>query len=58
MSFIGIERVLVASLPGSARRWRPWWANDASRAHASAWMRAVRRTANVDLNAGTVDFVR
>ena len=60
LSFADIERVIGARLPDSARRYRPWWANEraGSHVHATAWMGAGRRTANVDLNAGTVDFVR
>lgn len=60
LSFAEIERVIGLPLPASARRYRPWWANDqsGSHVHASAWMGAGRRTANVDLNAETVDFTR
>lgn len=47
-------------LPASARRHRPWWANErsGSHVHASAWMGVGRRTTNVDLSAGVVDFTR
>jgi len=60
LSFAEIERIIGGPLPASARRHRPWWANErsGSHVHASAWMGAGRRTANVDLNAGTVDFAR
>jgi hypothetical protein len=60
LSFVDIERIMGGPLPPSARRHRPWWANEraGSHLHASAWMSIGRRTANVDLNAGTVDFVR
>jgi hypothetical protein len=60
LSFTEIERIIGAPLPASARRHRPWWANErsGSHVHASAWMGADRRTANVDINAGTVDFTR
>jgi hypothetical protein len=60
LSFAEIERMIGGPLPASARRHRPWWANErsGSHVHASAWMGAGRRTANVDLNVGTVDFVR
>jgi hypothetical protein len=59
LSFAEIERIIGGPLPASARRHRPWWANErsGSHVHASAWMEAGRRTANVDLNVGTVDFV-
>ena len=60
LSFADIERIIGGPLPASARRHRPWWANErsGSHVHASAWMGAGRRTANVDLNGGTVDFAR
>jgi len=60
LSFAEIERIIGGPLPASARRHRPWWANErsGSHVHASAWMGADRRTARVDLNAGTVDFIR
>jgi hypothetical protein len=60
LSFAEIERIIGGSLPASARRHRPWWANEraGSHVHAAAWMGVGRRTTNVDLNADTVDFVR
>jgi hypothetical protein len=60
LSFAEIERIIGGPLPASARRHRPWWANErsGSHVHASAWMGAGRRTANVDLNGGTVVFAR
>ena len=60
LSFADIEHIIGGPLPASARRHRPWWANErsGSHVHASAWMGAGRRTANVDLNLGTVDFTR
>ena len=57
LSFVQIEQIIGAPLTRSARVHRPWWANGES-VQASAWKRAGRRTANVDLNATTVDFVR
>jgi hypothetical protein len=60
LSFAEIERIIGGPLPASARRHRPWWANErsGSHVHASAWMGAGRRTANVDLKVGIVDFGR
>lgn len=60
LSFAEIERIIGGPLPASARRHRPWWANErsGSHVHASAWMGAGRRTANVDLKGGAVDFAR
>lgn len=60
LSFAEIERIIGGPLPASARRHRPWWANErsGSHVHAAAWMGAGRRAANVDLNAGSADFIR
>jgi hypothetical protein len=60
LSFVDIEKIIGGPLPASARRHRPWWANEraGSHVHASSWMGAGRRTAKVDLNAATVEFVR
>jgi hypothetical protein len=60
LSFAEIERIIGGPLPPSARRHRPWWGNErsGSHVHASSWMGAGRRSANVALNAGTVDFIR
>jgi len=60
MPFASIERVLGTTLPPSARNHRPWWANEreGTHIHARAWLDAGRRTANVDLSAQTVEFIR
>ncbi len=60
LTFAAIESIIDRPLPASARKYRPWWANeqDGTHVHARAWLDAERRTANVDLNAGTVDFIR
>ena len=59
LSFVQIEQIIGGALPASARRHRPWWANERSgtHVHARSWIDANRHTARVDLNAGTVDFV-
>ncbi len=59
LSFAEIERILGVTLPASARQHRAWWANEqaGSHVHARSWLDAGRRTANVDLNAATADFV-
>ena len=61
LSFAEIERIIGRPLPNSARRHRAWWANEqsGSHSHARSWLEATpsRRTANVDLNAQTADFV-
>ena len=60
MTFAEIEDILGAPLPESARRYRPWWANEkaGTHVHARAWLDASRRTANVDLTNRTVEFAR
>lgn len=60
LSFPQIERILGASLPDSARKYRPWWANESAgtHVHARAWLDAGWKTRNVDLTSGTVEFVR
>jgi hypothetical protein len=59
LSFGEIERIIGGPLPPSARRHRPWWANErsGSHVHARSWIDAGRRTANVDMNSATADFV-
>jgi hypothetical protein len=60
MRFEEIESVLGRSLPASARRHRPWWANETggSHTHARAWLNAGRRTRDVDLRGEIVVFHR
>ena len=55
-SFREIEAILGFRLPASARRYRPWWANQKSGGHtqALAWMAAGWETANVDMEAETL----
>ena len=60
MTFQQIEGVLGQPLPASARRHRPWWANEAggTHTHARAWLDAGWRTRAVDLQAETLVFHR
>lgn len=60
MSFAEVERVLGRPLPASARKHQAWWANETvgTHSHARSWLDARRKTRNVDLNAGTVEFVK
>ena len=59
MTFQQVESVIGGPLPASARRHRPWWANDATgHAHASAWLGAGYRTEQVDMEGETLVFVR
>jgi hypothetical protein len=58
MTFQQIETVIDASLPASARRHRPWWANDArGHAHAEAWLAEGYRTEEVDMEGEKLVFV-
>ena len=59
MTFQQVESVIGGRLPASARRHRPWWANDATgHAHASAWLGAGYRTEQVDMEGERLVFVR
>ena len=59
LTFLELETLLEFPLPASARTHRPWWANTASgHSHASAWLDAGWRTANVDLERERLVFER
>jgi YD repeat-containing protein len=59
MTFRQVESVIGGALPGSARRHRPWWANDATgHAHAQAWLEAGYRTEQVDMDGERLVFAR
>jgi len=59
MTFRQIEAVIGGPLPASARKHRPWWANDATgHAHANAWLEAGYRTEQVDMDGEKLVFVR
>jgi hypothetical protein len=60
VTFAELEQVLGFQLPPSARKYRPWWANQSDGAHvqAQAWMGAGWRVSSVDLREQTVRFVR
>jgi hypothetical protein len=60
LTFAQIEGLIEGGLPPSARRYRPWWANErgGTHVHARAWLDAGRLTTNVNLNAQTVEFVK
>lgn len=55
-TFGEIESIVGFKLPKSARRHRPWWANDFRHAHshALAWSAAGWETAEVDMVAETL----
>lgn len=59
MTFQEIESVIAGRLPASARKHRPWWANDArGHAHADAWLGEGWRTEEVDMQGEKLVFVR
>jgi hypothetical protein len=59
MTFQQIESVIGGRLPASARRHRPWWANDArGHAHANAWLGEGYRTEEVDMEGEKLVFAR
>ena len=60
-SFSEIESILGFDLPVSARRYRPWWANQTevyNRSQALAWSAAGWEVAQVDFGAETLLFRR
>ena len=59
MTFQQIEAVIGGPLPASARRHRPWWANDArGHAHAHAWLGEGYRTEEVNMQSEKLVFAR
>lgn len=60
MSFGEIESILGFPMPISARKYRPWWANQSDGAHVQsyAWMRAGWKVWSVDFAAERVEFQR
>jgi len=61
LSFRDLGRIIGAELPASARKYRPWWANqtaNANRPQAAGWMSAGFVVESVNLGAGTVRFAR
>ena len=60
-TFSEIEGILGFALPSSARIHRPWWSNPGpggGHSHALAWAAAGWKAGSVDLEAGTLIFVR
>ena len=61
LSFDQIEGILGFTLPASARKHRPWWANPTSvrdHPYAQAWLAAEWRVDAVDQQAEWVRFGR
>lgn len=59
MSFDEVAKAAKTKLPASAYRYPAWWANDPSNhVQARAWVEAGYKTAQVDMAAQRVEFVR
>jgi hypothetical protein len=59
MSFTEIEQQLGFALPDSSRKHRAWWSNNPSNnVMTKAWLAAGYETAQVDLVAEKLQFVR
>jgi len=57
LDFRQVEEILGFRLPNSARKHRPWWANDATHSQA-VWFKAGWKVSDVDIRAGRVTFGR
>jgi hypothetical protein len=59
MTFAELEKVLGFPLPPSSRKHRAWWANDPQgHVNARAWRAAGYQSADVDLDALKLVFVK
>ncbi len=58
VTFHEIERLLGEPLPQSARRHRPWWANDPSHVQATAWLALGWKTRDVQMKGERLTFAR
>lgn len=59
LDFKAIEKILGFKLPKSAYEYEAWWSNnETGHSHARAWLAAGWRTADVDVAAREVTFVR
>jgi hypothetical protein len=58
ISFKEVENIIGRTLPASAYKHQPWWANTTTHSHALSWMRAGWKTGDVNLNRRTVRFAR
>lgn len=58
MRFHEIEKVLGSELPKSAKRHRPWWANNKHHIQATAWLDAGYETEKVEVFMRRVSFRR
>lgn len=60
VSFAHMESVVGSSLPKSARKYRPWWGNEAKGRHVQchSWMNSGWTVENVDMEHEKVVFAR
>ncbi len=58
LTFAEVERIVDRTLPTSARTHRAWWANTDAHSQARTWLAVGWRVDAVDLEAGTVRYVR
>jgi hypothetical protein len=58
LTFDELESILETNLPNTARIDRPWWANTRSSIHALRWLNTGWKVDKVDLNSGSVTFIR
>lgn len=60
LSFAQIEQILEDTLPNSARRYRPWWANEREGTHvqAASWLGAGWEVDTVNQDQEWVRFRR
>jgi hypothetical protein len=60
LTFRQLERIIGDKLPTSARKHRPWWANETTGSHvqAGAWRDVGWSVESIDIGAETVTFVR
>jgi hypothetical protein len=58
LTFDQIEQIIRAPLPGSARQYQAWWANQSGKGHSQAysWACAGWRTSDLDLENERVTF--
>ena len=57
LTFRQVEEILGFSLPDSARKHRPWWANDPSHSY-TVWLDVGWETRDVDMRSEHATFVR
>jgi hypothetical protein len=56
MTFPEVEQIVGSNLPASARKHRPWWANDASHVQAIAWLSVGWKVDEVKIESESITF--